>query len=429
MPVTDHEAFRRRRRQLQAQVDDLISAMESDEEAITDAAAPTTTEALQRSLMELRIAEEELRAQAEELGQAYEHLIEEREHYRQLFDQAPVGYLVTDGTGSILECNRAVAQLLRRPRWQLVDTLLLSHVSGRDRRRLRDVLDEAREGARAAGRLHLRAGDLPVQVAAVTGRDRPADAVSVRWILVPVTATAASHDADDVSLTVHVPAGGLAPAYRRLCVLPPTGPAHDRVRHLCDTVGAGLELAAVNRPDDAVAAVLEARPDLVIVDLAADDTRAALPALRRTFTDLPLVGIRRDGDDAPSLAAVAAGIDAVVGLHEEDAALLACLQAVAVGLPVVPPGLRDAMRAHARHAQAVAGLDEADQAVLRQVVTGTPTDDLAARLHVSPRTAKRRVSALMRRFAVGSRAELAAIAARAWLDVGAEGDAGGRAEG
>jgi len=67
---------------------------------------------LPQALEELRVAEEEMRVQNEELGRGRLRLEAERQRYQDLFDFAPDGYLVTSLDGTILEANRAASRML-----------------------------------------------------------------------------------------------------------------------------------------------------------------------------------------------------------------------------------------------------------------------------------------------------------------------------
>jgi PAS domain S-box-containing protein len=87
-------------------------------------------EELRTSLEELQVAEEELRQQNEELAVTREALEAERLRYRELFECAPDGYLVTDAEGTIREANRAAARLLQvEPRF-LVGKPMIAFVVG-----------------------------------------------------------------------------------------------------------------------------------------------------------------------------------------------------------------------------------------------------------------------------------------------------------
>jgi PAS domain S-box-containing protein len=67
------------------------------------------------TLEELRASEDELKESARELASAREVVEEERRRYRELFEFAPDGYLVTCEKGSIREANRAAGELLGLP--------------------------------------------------------------------------------------------------------------------------------------------------------------------------------------------------------------------------------------------------------------------------------------------------------------------------
>jgi PAS domain S-box-containing protein len=63
-------------------------------------------------LEELQVSEEDLYEQNQELISTRQSIELERQHYRDLFDQAPDGYLVTDAKGIIQEANVAIASML-----------------------------------------------------------------------------------------------------------------------------------------------------------------------------------------------------------------------------------------------------------------------------------------------------------------------------
>src|SRR4051812_20806562 len=72
----------------------------------------------EKIIFELSTAEEELRASQEELRQQNEELLatqmlleEERTRYRDLFNNAPDAYFVTDARAIIQEANRAAARM------------------------------------------------------------------------------------------------------------------------------------------------------------------------------------------------------------------------------------------------------------------------------------------------------------------------------
>ena len=73
---------------------------------------------------ELSVHQEELKAQNEELRQAHLELSHARDRYKELFDSAPIGYLVLDGSRSIREANLTAASLLGTPSRDLIGTHL-----------------------------------------------------------------------------------------------------------------------------------------------------------------------------------------------------------------------------------------------------------------------------------------------------------------
>lgn len=71
-----------------------------------------TISELSYAIEELDVALEEMRLQNEELLVARQEVELKRQHYQELFELAPDGYLVTDERGIIQEANRAAAALL-----------------------------------------------------------------------------------------------------------------------------------------------------------------------------------------------------------------------------------------------------------------------------------------------------------------------------
>jgi PAS domain S-box-containing protein len=69
-------------------------------------------EALQQKFDELRTAQQALRKQNEQLALSQQALEAERSRYRELFDSAPVGYIISTPQGVIQQANAAAAALL-----------------------------------------------------------------------------------------------------------------------------------------------------------------------------------------------------------------------------------------------------------------------------------------------------------------------------
>jgi PAS domain S-box-containing protein len=86
---------------------------------------------------ELHIAAEELHQQHETLRAASQAVEAERQRYRDFFDFAPDGYLVTDRLGHITAGNQAAATLFNVPQKQLLRKPLTLFVAAEDRQTFR----------------------------------------------------------------------------------------------------------------------------------------------------------------------------------------------------------------------------------------------------------------------------------------------------
>jgi PAS domain S-box-containing protein len=162
--------------------------------------AATLREALQEwqtTIEELRVAEEELRQQNEELLAAVDQVAQAQQRYRELFDFAPDGYLVTDPRGVIQEANRAAASLLRVRPDLLAGKPLFVFVHTADRRALHDTIERAAHGEAAAGvELRLwprKAGEVPAALYVAAARDGGGQLAGLRWIVHDLTELKEAH--------------------------------------------------------------------------------------------------------------------------------------------------------------------------------------------------------------------------------------------
>jgi two-component system NtrC family sensor kinase len=111
------------------------------------AASPEHQALLEEALAELSISIEELHVSAEELRQQNDELTAtrnaveiERQHYRELFEFAPDGYVVTDLAGTIQEANRIAASLLGIQQNFLIRKPLISYIAQQDHRHFSEIL-------------------------------------------------------------------------------------------------------------------------------------------------------------------------------------------------------------------------------------------------------------------------------------------------
>src|SRR5690349_6555718 len=86
---------------------------------------------------ELSVAHAQLRRQTEELEHARQLLESERDRFRELFEIAPEGHVLTDPSGNIREMNRGAAALLNLPPEYAIGKPLSVFVAPDDRRAFR----------------------------------------------------------------------------------------------------------------------------------------------------------------------------------------------------------------------------------------------------------------------------------------------------
>ena len=86
----------------------------------------------QRVVHELRVHQEELEAQNEELRETQQLLEASRDRYADLYDFAPISYATLDGKGHIREINLTGATILGRERSRLLGTLFSVSVAKGD---------------------------------------------------------------------------------------------------------------------------------------------------------------------------------------------------------------------------------------------------------------------------------------------------------
>jgi PAS domain S-box-containing protein len=148
-------------------------------------------ETLSTSLEELYAAGEELHQQNEELYAAQQMLEEERQKYRELFEFAPDGYLLTDTAGTIREANQAAADLLHMPQDDLIGKRLAAYVARQDQKAFHQQLADLEQVGRVVDwelRLKPRGKRLiPASVAVAVARDRRGRAVGLRWQIRDIT--------------------------------------------------------------------------------------------------------------------------------------------------------------------------------------------------------------------------------------------------
>ncbi|TLY26112.1 MAG: PAS domain S-box protein, partial [Nitrospirae bacterium] len=140
---------------------------------------------------ELQVAEEELRAQNEELATARQAIEAERERYKDLFEFAPDGYVVTDAAGIIREANRAASAMLNVPQHWLLRKPFALYLADAERKAFRARLSQVQGDKRIREwELHLNPHGrppLPVALKVAMTQALPGTAIQLRWLLRDIT--------------------------------------------------------------------------------------------------------------------------------------------------------------------------------------------------------------------------------------------------
>jgi len=182
----------------------------------------------------------------------------------------------------------------------------------------------------------------------------------------------------------------------------------------------------------AVALAREHRPDVVLMDLKMPEVDG-VTATRRITSDPQLASVRvvvltTFDDDESVVAAVRAGAYGFLLKDTEPDELLQAIRVVAGGDALLAPsvtravigaltaagppqaGAGPAAARPAEPAPGVAALTDREREVVALVAAGLSNDEIAARLVVSPLTAKTHVSRAMTKLAARDRAQLVVIA-------------------
>jgi PAS domain-containing protein len=181
---TDGTAISRFAQQRHDVLSRAVHALDPDREIPIEAQPDVlreTTALLATSLEALKAAEAELMQQNQELLRTREAIESTSRHYRRLFDEGPLPYVVTDICGIIRHANRAATRFLRQPAELLERKPLLAFVPFDRRGSFRDAFDRLQlvDEARDWRMKLLRHGDAPAEVS------------------IDVKLSRAAHDGDD----------------------------------------------------------------------------------------------------------------------------------------------------------------------------------------------------------------------------------------
>jgi DNA-binding response OmpR family regulator len=145
------------------------------------------TEELQTALEELTVMEEELRVQFDELAEVYSRQDAENARYKELYVFAPMGYLVTDQHGLILEANLAAGQLLNTARKFLLGKPLSTYISDESKNYFRGRLSKLSQAKGLQDwKLEINPRQLDpvlVRIVASPMRDQVGNLFAIRWLM------------------------------------------------------------------------------------------------------------------------------------------------------------------------------------------------------------------------------------------------------
>lgn len=172
-------------------------------------------------------------------------------------------------------------------------------------------------------------------------------------------------------------------------------------------------VASSTDPEDTVPLLLRHQPDGVVLcvhDL--EDARRLVREVSEHF-DTGMVVLVDPVDLPAAWELVALGAAAAVPTTTTAAGLVGAVLTCAAELRVVPPDAATrAGRLLGERRATVEGLSERDLALWRAVAAGRSDQQIAREHHVSDRTAKRHVAALLRRVGATNRIHAAALAGR-----------------
>jgi PAS domain S-box-containing protein len=177
-------------------------------------ALPETTALLMSTIELLKFAEEELTQQHEELMRTRDEVQRTSRHFKELFELAPVGFIVTDLWGMVHEANRAACELLRRECGAVVGKALSTFLPAEDRDEFRTRVTRlgALEGTHEwRARLAPR-GDAPVAVTLTSRVTLGAQREDSRILWIIYRAGVSAHAASLHSAAAAVATGAPAPA-------------------------------------------------------------------------------------------------------------------------------------------------------------------------------------------------------------------------
>lgn len=186
--------------------------------------------------------------------------------------------------------------------------------------------------------------------------------------------------------------------------------------------GSAVVVAEAADGGDAVAAALESRPDVVVMDLHLP-TVSGVEATRRIVEELPdvkVLVVSVSGERQDVVEALRAGASGYVLKTEPAGRVAEAVGRVSRGDPVLTEVLAglllEEFRTLAAGSPGVAGLSPRENEILRLVAQGYSYREIAERLFIAVKTAQNHVQNILTKLRLHSRYELMRFAIRRGLD-------------
>ena len=203
---------------------------------------------------------------------------------------------------------------------------------------------------------------------------------------------------------------------------------HTVIRH-------GLKLLINSQPDMevigdagdgalAVQLTLEARPDLVVMDVSMPELNGqqATQRLKKALPITKVLALTRHNDTSYLQQLLTAGVDGYVLKQSDSDELMRAIRTIAAGGKYIDPAVTDKIvdsytgRANNRKTEPTAGLSERESEVLRLIALGHTNKEIAARFDLSIKTVEAHKANAMRKLDLQSRVDIIRYAIlRGWL--------------